>query len=103
MVENFKVIDFVSSNSSIESNQKRLEEGFSSFEVEVHDLDPEEEGHEGTFHDPVDVNSGNSNTEDGESSPESDGEFSSNHKVFVVGRYLFWSDKIVEQFSIFHT
>lgn len=44
MVKNFEIINFISSNSSVKSDQQRFEKGFSSFQVEVHDLDPEKEG-----------------------------------------------------------
>lgn len=46
VIENFKVVNFISSNSSIESNQEGFEERFSSFQIHVHDLNPEEEGNE---------------------------------------------------------
>jgi hypothetical protein len=44
MVKNFEIINFISSNSSVKSDQQRFEKRFSSFQVEVHDLDPEKEG-----------------------------------------------------------
>lgn len=53
VIKDFKIIDFVSGDSSVESDQKRFEERFSSFEVDIHDLHPEEEGKERTFHDPM--------------------------------------------------
>ncbi len=44
MVEYFEVVHFVGGDSSVKSDQEGLEKGFSSFEVEVHDLHPEEKG-----------------------------------------------------------
>lgn len=46
VVENFEIVDFVGSDSSVESDEEGLEEGLSSFKIDVHDLHPEEEGEE---------------------------------------------------------
>jgi len=96
MVKDFKIIDFIGCNSSVESNQKGFEEGFSSFQIEVHDLNPEKERDERTFHDPVDIDGRDSNTQGSQTGPESNGEFSSHHEIFIVRRHLFWSHEIVE-------
>lgn len=53
MIEYFKIVNFVCGNSSIESDQKRFEERFSSFKIDIHDLHPEEEWYERAFHNPM--------------------------------------------------
>jgi len=102
VVEDFEVVEFVGGDSSVESDEQGFEEGLASFKVEVHDLHPEEEGHEGALHDPVEVHGGDSHAEEGESSPEAYGEFSGHHEVFVVGRHLFGSHEVVEEFGVLH-
>lgn len=53
MIENFEIIDFIGSNSSIKSHQQWFKLRLSSFNVEIHDLHPENEWDETGFHNPM--------------------------------------------------
>lgn len=99
MVEDLEVVDLVSSNSSVPSDEERLEKRFSGFKVEVVELHPEDEGDQGGLGNPVEVESGSSESEEGRSGPESQSELSSHHEVLIVRRHLLGSNEVVEELS----
>jgi hypothetical protein len=99
MIENFEVVAFVGSDSSVESGQEGLEQRFSPFQEEVHKLEPEDPREEGGFSDPVEIEGTDTETQEEETSPEDHSILSGHEEVFVMGRHLFRSDKVVEKFS----
>jgi len=99
MIENFEVIAFVGSDSSVESGQKGLEQRFSPFQEEVHKLEPEDPREEGGFGDPVEIEGADTETQEEETSPEDHSILSGHEEVFVMGRDLFGSNEVVEKFS----
>jgi hypothetical protein len=99
MIENFEVVAFVGGDSSVESGQEGLEQRFSPFQEEVHKLEPEDPREEGGFSDPVEIEGTDTETQEEETSPEDHSILSGHEEVFVMGRDLFRSDKVVEKFS----
>lgn len=99
MIENFEVVAFVGSDSSVESGQEGLEQRFSPFQEEVHKLEPEDPREEGGFGDPVEIEGTNAETQEEETSPEDHSILSGHEEVFVMGRDLFGSNEVVEKFS----
>lgn len=99
VIENFEVVAFVGSDSSVESSQEGLEQRFSPFQEEVHKLEPEDPREEGGFSDPVEVEGTNTETQEEETGPEDHSILSGHEEVFVMGRDLFRSNEIVEKFS----
>ena len=53
VIIDIKVMAFIGGYFSIESHEKWLEDRFASFEIEVHELHPENEGKHGAFSDPM--------------------------------------------------
>jgi hypothetical protein len=53
MIIDIKVMAFIGGNFSIKSHEEWLEDRFASFEIEVHELHPENEGKHGAFSDPM--------------------------------------------------
>lgn len=53
MIKHFHSINFVSSSSSIESLKEWFKHRFSSFHIEIHDLEPENPWDEGGFGNPL--------------------------------------------------
>lgn len=93
--------DFIFCYSSIESSKEWLHETLTSFEIEVHDLHPEEEGNEGGFGHPMKICGTSSESNSDKTSIGEDQVFTSDKEIFVVSRHLLWSDEVVEQFSRF--
>jgi len=99
MIENFEVVAFVGSDSSVESGQEGLEQRLSPFQEEVHKLEPEDPREEGGFGDPVEIETADTETQEEETSPEGHSILSGHKEVFIMGRDLFGSNEVVEKFS----
>lgn len=90
---------FVGGSSSVESDQEGLHERLSSFDVEVQVGGVHDDGDQGRFGEPVEVDGGGSEVQGEESSPEGHEVLSRDQEVFVVWGNLFWSDEIIEELS----
>lgn len=90
---------FIGSSSSVESDQEWLHESLSSFNVEVEVGSVHDDWDQGGLGKPVKINSGGSEVQGEESSPEGHQVLSRNQEVLVMWGDLFWSNEIVEEFS----
>jgi hypothetical protein len=99
VVEDLEIVDLVCGNSSVPSDEERLEERFSGFKIEVVELHPEDEGDQSGLGDPVEIESGGSESKESRSSPESQSELSGHHEVLIMRRNLLGSNEVVEELS----
>lgn len=99
MIESFHGEDFIGSCSSVESLEQRLEHGVFTFNVDVHQLEPENPRNIGGFHDPVEIEGGHTEVQNEETTPEGQEHLSGHGEVFEMGRNLFGTNEVVESFS----
>jgi len=113
MVINIEVMALVGGDLPVKAHQEGLENAFPALQVEIHDGHPVEEGDQGVFGDPVEVDLKIRNHKNAYASrsrnsghpypPKSRWPIFRHHEVLVVGTDLFRAHHLMEELRIFDT